>query len=143
MNLEDLHALAEQYHREQAQYEHRIVVCMGTACQSAQSEQVITALDSELKARGLEKQCAVRAGGCRGLCAAGPLITVEPGQTTYQGVKPDDAPALIDSLGGEPIERLLCDTTMPFFTRQKRVVLEYNGLSASTVISRLAALRPS
>ncbi len=128
MNLEDLHALAEQYHREQAQYEHRIVVCMGTACQSAQSEQVITALDSELKARGLEKQCAVRAGGCRGLCAAGPLITVEPGQTTYQGVKPDDAPALIDSLGGEPIERLLCDTTMPFFTRQKRVVLEYNGL---------------
>jgi bidirectional [NiFe] hydrogenase diaphorase subunit len=128
MTLEDLHAQAEHYYSQQLQYEHRIVVCMGTACQSAQSPQVITALENELKARGLEHHCAVKSGGCRGLCTAGPLVTVEPAQTAYQGVKPDDAPALVASLDGEPVERLLCDTSMPFFTRQKRVVLEYNGL---------------
>jgi bidirectional [NiFe] hydrogenase diaphorase subunit len=55
-------------------------------------------------------------------------VTVEPEQVVYQGVKPDDATAIIDSLETGPIERLRCDTEMPFFARQHRVVLEHNGM---------------
>jgi bidirectional [NiFe] hydrogenase diaphorase subunit len=128
MNLDELHEMAERIREQRAQFDHRIVVCTGTACQSAQSEQVVEALQTEVKQRGLDKRCAIIEGGCRGLCAAGPLVTVEPQQTLYQGVKPEDAPAMLDSLGSEPVERLRCNASMPFFTRQKRVVVEYSGL---------------
>lgn len=128
MNLDELHELATQTREQQAQFQHRIVVCTGTACHSAQSDQVIEALEADVRQRGLVKQCAITGGGCRGLCAAGPLVTVEPEQVVYQGVKPDDATAIIDSLETGPIERLRCDTEMPFFARQHRVVLEHNGM---------------
>jgi bidirectional [NiFe] hydrogenase diaphorase subunit len=128
MNLDELHDIAEQCRNEQLELEHRIIVCTGTACQSAQSEQVLDALKAEAQNQGLAKRCAITGGGCRGLCAAGPLVTVEPQQILYQGVTPKDAPALIDSLDGPPVEELRCDTSMPFFTCQQRVILEYNGL---------------
>jgi bidirectional [NiFe] hydrogenase diaphorase subunit len=128
VNVEELHEIAEQTQAAQAQFETRIVVCSGTACQSAQSEQVIEQLQAELRQRGLEKRCAITGGGCRGLCAAGPMVTVQPQDVMYQGVKPEDAPAIIDSLERAPVERLRCDMGVPFFARQKRVVLEFAGL---------------
>jgi len=128
MNVDEIHEIAEQSREKQSQYQHRIVVCTGTACQSAHSDQIIDTLTAEVRQRGLEKRCAIVGGGCRGLCAAGPLVTVEPQEILYQGVKPDDAPALVESLDAKPVERLRCDTSMPFFSKQKRVVLEYNGL---------------
>lgn len=126
MNLDELREIAAENCENQPS--QRIVVCTGTACQSAHSEQVIEALESEVQQRGLQKGCAIIGGGCRGLCAAGPLVTVEPQQTLYQAVTPQDAPAIVDSLDGAPVERLRCDTSAPFFARQKHIVLEYNGL---------------
>jgi len=128
MNLEELHDIAEQYRHERAKVQNRIVVCTGTACESAQSGQLIDALKAEVKRQGFEKQCAISGGGCRGMCAAGPMATVEPQQILYQHMTPQDAPAVIDSLNGATVERLQCDTSVPFFTQQKRVVLEYSGM---------------
>lgn len=128
MNVDEIHGIAEQSREKQSQFQHRIVVCTGTACQSAHSDQIIDTLTAEVRQRGLEKRCAIVGGGCRGLCAAGPLVTVEPQEILYQGVKPDDASALVESLDAKPVERLRCNTDMPFFSKQKRVVLEYNGL---------------
>jgi bidirectional [NiFe] hydrogenase diaphorase subunit len=56
------------------------------------------------------------------------MVTVEPEHVLYQGVKPDDAATILDSLHEPPVERLRCDTSAPFFARQKRVVLEHNGM---------------
>lgn len=129
MNRDELHKIAVRRQAEQAAVGHRVVVCTGTACQSAQSLQVIAAFEAAASASGQEKHCAIVGGGCRGLCAAGPLVTVEPQGIVYQGVKPEDAPAILDSLqAAAPLETGRCNTEMPFFTRQKRVVLEYNGL---------------
>jgi len=128
MNLDELRELAAQTQAQQSQFDHRIVVCTGTGCHTAQSEDVLKALEADVRQRGLTKTCAITGGGCRGLCAEGPLVTVEPQQILYQHVKPDDSTAILDSLETEPIERLLCDTNDPFFARQKRIVLEYNGL---------------
>lgn len=127
MNVEELHQLAEQERKAQAAFKNRIFVCSGTACLSAHSDQVKEALEAEVKKRGLEKTCAITAGGCRGLCAAGPLITVEPQDVLYQNVQPSDAADIIDSLDGEPVERLVCPPDHPFFTRQHKVVLEHEG----------------
>ena len=55
------------------------------------------------------------------------MVSVEPQDILYQGVKPEDAPAIIDSLDKQPVERLECSTDVPFFSRQKKIVLEYSG----------------
>ncbi len=140
MNLDELHTLAETYRNEQAQYAHRIVVCTGTACHSAQGDKIIDALKAEVKQQGLEKRCAISGGGCRGMCAAGPMVSIEPEHTLYQYVTPEHAPALISSLESGPIEALRCDTSVPFFKRQTPVVLEYGGLLNPDSIDAYIAL---
>jgi bidirectional [NiFe] hydrogenase diaphorase subunit len=128
MNSDELLALAEKERAAQAAFEHRIIVCSGTGCQSLRSEQVLEQFETEVKQRGLDKRCSVTGGGCRGLCAEGPLVSVEPNHILYQHVTPEDAAELITSLDATPVERLRCDVEMPFFTRQKKIVLEHNGI---------------
>ena len=128
MNADELLELAQKERAAQAAFQHHIIVCSGTGCQSLRSDQVLAGLKGEVKQRGLEKRCAVTEGGCKGLCAEGPLVSVEPQHVLYQGVKPEDAAEVVASLEAAPVERLRCDVTMPFFTRQKKVVLEHNGM---------------
>jgi bidirectional [NiFe] hydrogenase diaphorase subunit len=127
MNIEGLHELATEEQEAQSAFEHRVIVCTGTGCQSLQSEQVMQRLRAEVKQRGLERWCAVVGGGCRGLCAEGPLVSVEPQQVLYQHVTVNDVPEIVSSLDTAPVERLRCPTDIPFFTRQRKVVLEHNG----------------
>jgi bidirectional [NiFe] hydrogenase diaphorase subunit len=63
-----------------------------------------------------------------GLCAAGPIVSVQPDKLLYREVKPEDAPAIIASLGKEPIKDKLIDTAMPFFYRQQKNALENSGM---------------
>lgn len=106
---------------------HQIFVCMGTGCLSAHSDEIKDALNEEVTERGLGHHCVVKAGGCRGLCAAGPLVSVDPGDVLYQSVNVTDAAEIIDSLDEKPVERLLCPTDSPFFARQTKVVLDHSG----------------
>jgi bidirectional [NiFe] hydrogenase diaphorase subunit len=127
MILDELHTIAAEEQTEQARYDHRVIVCTGTACLSAQSDQVKTALEEAVRQNGLDKRCAIRGGGCRGMCAAGPMVTVEPGDILYQNVKPEDAAEIAESLNAGIIERLHCPTDSPFFTRQVKIALEHSG----------------
>ncbi|MGQ9909864.1 MAG: NADH-ubiquinone oxidoreductase-F iron-sulfur binding region domain-containing protein [Candidatus Flexifilum sp.] len=134
MNGDDLLQVAEQERQAKAGYEHQIFVCSETGCESLHSQQVMASLEAEIKQRGLQKRCAISGGGCRGLCAQGPLVTVQSvtpnGDTQevlYQKVAPEDASAIINSLNTRPVERLRVDMSMPFFARQHKVVLEHNG----------------
>ena len=140
MNPDELSELAEKTRTEYAAFDHHIVVCAGTACQSAGSEQVIERLEAEVKTRGLAKKCRITGGGCRGLCTAGPMVTLPGDAIYYQGVTPDDVPSLVDSLYSSPIERLRCDIANPFYARQKHVVLEMNGMSDPRSIEDYIAL---
>jgi len=128
MNTDELREIAQEEQDALDIFEHQLVVCSGTGCQSLQSEALIKQLEAEVKKRGLQRWCAVTRGGCRGLCAEGPLVSVEPEHTLYQNVIPEVAGELVDSLDSSPVERLRADVTMPFFTRQKKIVLEHNGL---------------
>lgn len=122
-------ALAEQ--ELSGRYTHTVNVCMAAGCMSSQSATIKEALDKEVERNGQERWCRVRGTGCMGLCAQGPLVAVNPEKPTeilYQNVKIDDVPGIVASLEGEPIERLRCRTDVPFFQRQKKIVLENCGL---------------
>jgi bidirectional [NiFe] hydrogenase diaphorase subunit len=124
---EELQQIDQKEREVQQQYDHRIFVCMGAACLAARSAEVKQWLEVEARKKGLEKSCAISGGGCRGLCVAGPTVTVEPDNVLYGQVKATDAPDIIASLGKEPVKRLHRPTDKPFFTRQQRIVLEMAG----------------
>ncbi|MBX7253520.1 MAG: NADH-quinone oxidoreductase subunit NuoF [Candidatus Promineofilum sp.] len=125
--LEEI-TLAEQ--ESTARFSHTVNVCMAAGCMSSRSDAIKDALTKEVEANGLERWCRVRGVGCMGLCAHGPLVSVDTDQsaeTLYQYVTPDDAPAIVGALEGPPVERLHCPTNVPFFQRQKKIVLENSG----------------
>ena len=124
---DELHRVASAEREAQSKYKHRIFVCTGTACLSCHSDQIQTALSEAVEQHDLNDECLVSAGGCQGLCASGPMVAVEPDNILYHGVTPDDAPAIINSLDKEPLERLRHDTNNPFFARQHRIVLSHSG----------------
>jgi len=128
LSAEDLQMIADQEITHQAQFKRRIFVCMGTACQSSQSGDVLKSLSTTVKERGLEQECLISPGGCQGNCAQAPLVSIQPQDLLYRGVKAGDAAAIIDSPSDKPIKGLHCDTQAPFFTQQKRMVTEYRGL---------------
>jgi bidirectional [NiFe] hydrogenase diaphorase subunit len=127
MTPEELELMSESEREAQGQFAHRVNVCVAAGCLSCQSQSVKDALDQDIKRRGWERNCHVKGVGCMGLCAEGPLVSTDNG-TLYQHVGPSDAAEIVDNLEGPPIKRLLCPTDIPFFQRQKKIVLENCGV---------------
>ena len=127
MDLEELAEVSAKEQAAQQQYRHRIHVCMAAGCLSSHSDQVKDALEKELNSNGHAGQCLVKGVGCMGLCGNGPLVSVETKNVLYQGVKPEDAPEIANSLDYSPVPRLQCPTDVPFFRRQLKIVLENSG----------------
>jgi len=124
MTIEELDQIAESVRAEYAKYDHEINVCMGTGCLSQHSDNLRDALTKAASDKG--KSAFVRRTGCMGLCAAGPLVLVDPEETLYQGCHAENAEAIISSLGGEPVAALQCDLR-EHFEQQVHVVLENSG----------------
>jgi len=127
MTPEELEQIAEDERSTQGQFLHRVNVCVAAGCVSCQSQNVKEAIDKEVVRRGWEKKCQAKGVGCMGLCAEGPLVSTGTG-TLYQHVTPGDAGEILDALDTQPISRLLCRTDVPFFQRQKKIVLENSGI---------------
>jgi bidirectional [NiFe] hydrogenase diaphorase subunit len=127
MKPDELHQLTEQTRVEREQIDYHVRVCQGASCLAQHSDNITKALNDEVKQHSMGGYCRVSGVGCMGLCAAGPLVAIEPENTLYRGVGEEDAPAIIDNLGHPPLERLRCPTDTPFFTRQHKIVLENCG----------------
>ena len=81
----------------------------------------------------------VRFTGCQGFCAVGPVLEVQPGKIFYQHVKTSDVTEILESTkNDEIVERLLykhpetkqsCVNVgeVPFYQKQKKIVLRTNG----------------
>jgi bidirectional [NiFe] hydrogenase diaphorase subunit len=123
---DDLPRVAEAEREADQAYDHTIRVCVAAGCLSQHSDKVQQSLEQEVQERGLHR-CRVKGVGCMGLCTAGPLVSVHSKDTLYQSVTAADAPAIVDSLSGEPVQRLICPTDRPFFTQQVKVVLANSG----------------
>ena len=77
--------------------------------------------------RHCKDQCQVKGVGCMGLCAAGPLVATSAG-VLYQNV--DGRRRAGDHRQPRTASRssrLDCPTDVPFFQRQKKIVLENSG----------------
>ena len=127
MTLEELDQIAINEREAREKVTHHVNVCVAAGCLSCQSQGVKDALTAEVSKRGLGERCQVKGVGCMGLCAEGPLVSTSD-ERMYKHVSPGDANELIDSLEGAPVSRLRCPTDVPFFQRQKKIVLENSGV---------------
>ncbi|MCC7146380.1 MAG: NADH-quinone oxidoreductase subunit NuoF [Phycisphaeraceae bacterium] len=127
MTPEELRHKAAEERTAQKRYKHCLNVCMAAGCMSSGADQVKEALTSVVRRYGMEEEVPVRAVGCMGLCSAGPLVSVEPKGVLYQEVKAEDASDIVTSVNDVPVKRIHCPTDTPFFTRQKKIVLENCG----------------
>ncbi len=129
MQLEDLNALAEK--ERAARKKTCLRTCMSAGCLSSQSDKLKKNLDAAVAAAGLGAEVEVRRVGCMGSCGQGPLVGADlPDGTSklYQHVTPEDAPALVGALKGEPCAVEHSDGTEPFFAKQTRVVRANGGV---------------
>src|ERR1700751_4415847 len=127
MTPEELEQIAEDEHGGGREFPHRVNVCVAAGCISCQSQNVKDAIDKEIAQRGWQKKCQSKGVGCMGLCAEGPLVSTGAG-ALYQHVTASGAGTILDALEAQPVSRLVCRTDVPFFQRQKKIVLENSGL---------------
>ena len=133
MNLDDLEDLAQEYQAATENVDTEVRVCMATACHSSGAPEVLDALTKSCGAEHGDA-CKVKGVGCMGLCSVGPMVAVAtPGadlreSTIYHSVTADDAPDVMASVKGPKVERLLCPSDQPFFTRQRWIVRENSGI---------------
>jgi bidirectional [NiFe] hydrogenase diaphorase subunit len=127
MTLDELRQIAEKERQSAAKFQHHVCVCTAAGCLSSGAGDVASALKQELAEAGMQNEVEVKTVGCMGLCSAGPLVSVEGGATMYSNVKPDDAPDIIRGLDTGSSGLSHCDTAAPFFSRQKKIVLENSG----------------
>ncbi len=121
-------------------YKMHLLVCGGTGCRSAQSDQIAENLRAELKAKGLENEAQVIMTGCFGFCEKGPIVKVLPDNTFYTSVKPEDAAEIVAEhvFKGRKVQRLLYTDPekkehvsdskhMGFYQKQLRIALRNCG----------------
>ena len=147
----ELKQLQERYAECLGRERVRILVCAGTGCIANGSLKVYDELirlvgetgslvDIQLLEENKERRGnAVVQTGCRGFCAAGPLIHIEPSGVLYTHVKPQDAAEILAAaLSGKVVRRLVYrdpntdepyahPEESPFYRKQKRQVLAHCG----------------
>ncbi|MBD3274477.1 MAG: NADH-quinone oxidoreductase subunit NuoF [Candidatus Marinimicrobia bacterium] len=127
MNRDELRQIADKELSNRENLNNMIFVCNAASCQTSRGAQLIEQLRNVIDEKDLKDKITVKGAGCMGLCAAGPLVSVEPDGTLYTEVTPEDAGEIIDSLDQKPIERLKTSTELPFFSNQVKIVLENSG----------------
>ncbi|MEG4171671.1 MULTISPECIES: NuoF family protein [unclassified Microcoleus] len=125
MNLTELLEIAQQERSRQKSI--RINCCTSTGCRAANSLGVQANLQTAVKEHGLSDRVEVIGVGCMGFCGRGPLVEIEPNNTLYEEVKPEEAASIIDALNGGTAKPIQGDTQHPFFARQMRIVREHSG----------------
>jgi bidirectional [NiFe] hydrogenase diaphorase subunit len=125
MDLAELTQIAQNERDRQKSI--RIRCCTSGGCQASNSLQVKARMEMAVKALGLEDTVEVQSVGCMGFCGRGPLVAVDPSQTLYERVSPEDAPSIVNVLKGGKATATLGDLNHPFFARQLRIVLENIG----------------
>jgi NADH:ubiquinone oxidoreductase subunit F (NADH-binding)/(2Fe-2S) ferredoxin/NAD-dependent dihydropyrimidine dehydrogenase PreA subunit len=129
-----------------------IRVCDGTGCRALGSQKVLAELKRELLETRLVLPVDIIGTGCPGFCECGPLITIYPQRISYQKVTLADVHDIVAQtlISGQIIDRLLYkdpktgdhihhEPDLPFYRKQKRSVLELNGLIDPTKLEDYVA----
>ncbi|NEQ74366.1 MAG: NADH-quinone oxidoreductase subunit L [Okeania sp. SIO2C9] len=125
MDYQDLLDIAETEKNRQKSI--RVHCCTSTGCQAANSVDVMKNMKNAVKTAGLEERVEVVGVGCMGFCGRGPLVQIDPDDTLYEEVEPENAASIIDALNGGTTEVIKGDSQHPFFSHQLRIVREHTG----------------
>ena len=138
---DDLDSLREAVVRKMDPDKVRIVICSGTGCLAYKADEVIEAFRGEINKQRLQDKVEVRTTGCPGFCERGPLVVIQPKGIFYQKVGIKDVGDIVTEtvVNGRVIDRLLytdpgtgekivLEKEVPFYKKQKRILLENNSL---------------
>jgi NADH-quinone oxidoreductase subunit F/NADP-reducing hydrogenase subunit HndC len=124
-------------------YNHYILTCGGTACESNKGVELFSQLNAEAEKQGVKGEVQIVKTGCFGFCEKGPIVKVLPEDSFYVEVKPEDAKEIIAEhiVKGREVKRLLYSEgggekkktataveDIPFYQKQFRVVLRNCGV---------------
>jgi NADH-quinone oxidoreductase subunit F/NADP-reducing hydrogenase subunit HndC len=122
-------------------YNHYILTCGGTACESNKGIEIYERLIAEAEKQGVKGEVQIVKTGCFGFCERGPIVKVLPEDSFYVDVKPEDAVEIIAEqiLKGREVKRLLYQgeggkkavnavEDIEFYQKQVRVVLRNCGV---------------
>ncbi len=129
-----------------------ILVCGGTGCQSANSEEIICNLNKEIEKAGLKDNVTVSLTGCFGFCEKGPIVKIDPDNVFYVKVEPSDAERIVKEhlCEGKVVDSLLYEEPtlkqkvtrqdeMSFYKKQYRIALRNCGLINPEIIEEAFA----
>lgn len=128
------------YQRElQARPKSEIVIRVcSTGCRARGALAVCDAFSAEVEKRRLHDRVRVLKVGCHGMCSGAVLVVVDPGETLYQKVTPEDVPSILDAALKHKVVKKLCwssngtvtpkMTDVPFYKNQVRNVLQNCGV---------------
>ena len=130
-----------------------IAICGGSGCYAYGCVDLIKTFRQEVKDRNLESEVEVRATGCPGFCERGTLVSIYPQGIFYQRVKVEDVADILTEtiIGGKVVDRLLYsdprtgetityEKDLPFYARQKRLLMDSNSRIESTSIEDYLAI---
>jgi NADH-quinone oxidoreductase subunit F/NADP-reducing hydrogenase subunit HndC len=122
-------------------YNHFILTCAGTGCESNKGDEIYNNLIAEAEKLGVKEEVQIVKTGCFGFCEAGPIVKVLPEESFYVGVKPEDTHEIIAEqiVKGREVPRLLyrgdgdkkkkaAIEDIQFYQKQVRVVLRNCGV---------------
>ncbi len=131
-----------------------IMVCGGTGCVASHSEDLISALKSELITAGYDQEISVIKTGCFGFCGQGPIVKIHPDNVFYVQVTPNDAEEIVKEhiVKGRTVHRLLFEEPelkgklethddMAFYKKQYRIALRNCGMINPENIDEYIAFR--
>lgn len=133
MNRQDLKEMAEKEQQRQQQYRCRLLCCTSTPCLAVGAEEVFHTLQTAVETAALSAEVEAVSTGCMGPCNRGPIIRVQQaGQADvmYERVTPTLAQEIVQKHLGQNtvLTENVLPLDLPFFTKQKKIVLANSGL---------------
>jgi NADH:ubiquinone oxidoreductase subunit F (NADH-binding)/(2Fe-2S) ferredoxin/NAD-dependent dihydropyrimidine dehydrogenase PreA subunit len=122
-------------------YRMKLLICTGSGCVSNGALRIKEAFEEELKKHDLQEEIQLVTTGCRGYCAKGPMVYVEPEGIVYQIHSPETVPGVVKEhfLEGKPVQKLMYTSQnggypvpkmkdIGFFGKQRLVALANRGV---------------
>ena len=117
----------------------RISICAGAGCLATGAGKVINAFNTEIEKEGLGADVEVKGTGCPGFCERGPIVVIDPEETCYLQVTPEDVPEIVSQtvrekkildrlVYSDPVknEKAIREADIPFYKHQERNIIGNN-----------------
>ena len=132
-SLEELQKILDKHQNSDKNCNEELRVCMGSSCDSLGSNLLKKDLEKQVKDKSLNQKCKIKGVGCNGLCSSAIMVShfdkTTSKETLYGKITLNDISKLTEIIeGSNSLDDKKCDMSEPFFTKQKKIVLENVGV---------------